>query len=87
MAYFTPQGVYLLGVRRPGNAHDSGLRRGDIILTIDGQPIPSFETMRNLYRTLTRLAPGKRTTLIEVLRQGYYLSIVLDFNRDRNALK
>jgi len=82
MAYFVPRGVYLLGVRRPGNAYNSGLRRGDIILRIDDQPVRSIETLRNIYRALTRLDPGKRTALVEVLRKGYNHSIVLDFNGD-----
>ena len=86
LAYFVPGGVYVLGVRRPGNAYDSGLRRGDIILKVNTRPVQSLEAMRNIYLELTRSEDGERTALIEVLRQAYSHSIVLDFSRDRNAL-
>jgi len=86
LAYFVARGVYILGVREPGNAHASGLRSGDIILSIDGQPVPTLESLRETYRALSRLERGKRTALLEVLRGGYRYYIPLDFNADYSAL-
>jgi serine protease Do len=82
LAYFSPRGIYVLGVRNPGNAQASGLRPGDIILTINGEPILTPEHIMATYQRLSKLDRGQRTALIEVLRNGYRQFIVLDFNRD-----
>ena len=80
--YFTPRAVYILGVRKPGNAHASGLRSGDVVLSIDREPIPTLEALAKVYRRLTRLEREKRTALLEILRRGYRLFVVIDFKRD-----
>jgi serine protease Do len=80
LAYFVPRGVYILGAL--GNARVSGLRPGDIVLSIDHTPITTTADIQESYRRLSRLDPGRRTTLVEVLRAGYRQFIVLDFNRD-----
>jgi len=82
LAYVVPRGVYVLGVRQPGNAHASGLRSRDILLTIDREPVTTLEGLREIYRQLSRLDEGKRTALVEVMRSGYRKFVVLDFNRD-----
>ena len=87
LAYFVPRGVYILGVRRPGNAHASGLRPGDIISVIDNEPVPTLESLHEVYRQLSRLERGRRTVLFEVLRQGYRHYLVLDFNADYKAFE
>ena len=80
LAYFAPRGVYILGAL--GNARASGLRPGDIILSIDRTPITTLADIQETYRRLSQLDPGRRTALVEVLRIGYREFIVLDFNRD-----
>lgn len=80
LAYFAPRGVYILGAL--GNARASGLRPGDIILSIDHTAIATPADIQESYRFLSRLDPGRRTALVEVLRSGYRQFIVLDFNRD-----
>ena len=46
--YFLRQkGVYIQGVRRPGNASSSGLSRRDIILKIDNKPVETIENVRD----------------------------------------
>jgi len=80
LAYFAPRGVYILGAL--GNARASGLRPGDIILSIDHTLIATPDDIQESYRRLSQLDPGRRTALVEVLRSGYRQFIVLDFNRD-----
>jgi S1-C subfamily serine protease len=80
LAYFVPRGVYILGAL--GNARASGLRPGDIVLSIDHTPIATPGDIQESYRRLSRLDPGRRMALVEVLRAGYRQFIVLDFNRD-----
>ena len=47
--FFRPAGVFIQGVKIPGNAATAGLRSGDIILEIDGRPVEDLETCRKLY--------------------------------------
>jgi serine protease Do len=82
LAYFVPRGVYVLGVRDPGNARASGLHAGDILLSVDGESVPGVEAIQEIYRRLSRLDRGRRTALLEIQRGAYLEFIVLDFNRD-----
>lgn len=82
LAFFVANGVYVLGVRDPGNARASGLRVGDIILSVDDEPVASIEGLQEIYRRLSRLDRGKRTALLRIQRGAYLEFIVLDFNRD-----
>jgi len=57
---FYPQGydggVVLSGVLPGGPADKAGLERGDLILSVEGQPVAS---LRELYRVLWRKRPGE----------------------------
>ena len=87
LAYFRPEGgVYVLGVRRPGNAYRSGLRSGDVIISINNQSIPDMATLQETYRILSRLERGQRTALLRIMRDGHIRFTVLDFNTDYKAL-
>ena len=87
LAYFIPKGVYILGIRRPGNAYKSGLMAGDIILSVNKQPARTLADLQTLYERLTRLERGKRTALLEIMRNGHRLFMVLDFNTDYKAIE
>ena len=82
LAHYMPHGIYVLGVRQPGNAYNSGLRAEDIILSVDGASVHSLEEINEIYQRLSRLDPGDRLTTIHVLRHGYKQMIALDFNQD-----
>ncbi len=57
---FYPQasedGVAISGVVTGGPAEAAGLQRGDLLVSVDGQPV---RTLRQLYRALWRKAPGQ----------------------------
>jgi S1-C subfamily serine protease len=67
---FYPQGhdggVAITGVVPGGPAEKAGLVRGDLILSVDGQPVAS---LRELYRALWRKAPGEPLGM-QVLRDS-----------------
>jgi serine protease Do len=60
------KGVLVSDVVEGGPAGKAGLKRGDIILTVEGNPVPSPEDYRNVLADYT---PGDRLRL-EVFRQG-----------------
>jgi S1-C subfamily serine protease len=67
---FYPQGheggVALSGLVPGGPAEKAGLQRGDLILSVDGQPVAS---LRELYRALWKKGPGEPLGM-QVLRDA-----------------
>jgi serine protease Do len=82
LAYFRPEGIFVQGVKPGGNARQSGLRAGDVLLEIDGEPVPDLAAARRIYHRLDTLPRGRRKVLCQVLRAGYPVWLVLDFNRE-----
>jgi serine protease Do len=60
------EGVIVGGVEPDGPAEKAGLKDGDVILTLDGQPIQSWESFRTQIATST---PGSKAKL-EINRDG-----------------
>jgi S1-C subfamily serine protease len=61
-----PAGVLIASLAESGPAAAAGLRPGDLILAIDGEPTPSVDAV---YRLLGRDSIG-RTLTLRVLREG-----------------
>ncbi len=65
---FYPQasddGIAISGVVPGGPAEAAGLQRGDLLVSVDGQPVP---TLRQLYRAIWRKGPGEVVDM-QVLR-------------------
>jgi S1-C subfamily serine protease len=66
---FYPQasedGIAISGVVPGGPAEAAGLERGDLLVSVDGQPV---RTLRQLYRTIWRKGPGEVVGM-QVLRE------------------
>jgi serine protease Do len=79
-----PGGLYVRGVRSPGNADGSGLRPRDILMRINGLPVGRIEDVRKLNEeSLARLgAGGSRRLVLSVLRNGQQMQVVVDISRD-----
>jgi len=79
--YFHRQtGVFVSGVKEPGNARASGLRVNDILLTVDGRAIGSLDEMKKVYEELSEPGKGKTKAVVEVLRNGLQRVVVLDYS-------
>jgi S1-C subfamily serine protease len=76
------QGVFIVGVRSPGNARSAGLQPMDILTSVDRNPVDSLDDFKRLYEALLAKEDGKKKVLIEVLRNGYPQLVVLDYRRD-----
>jgi serine protease Do len=76
------EGVFVYGVRSPGNARDAGLRRNDILVRIDSQPVKTLEDVRNVHSAALENLAARHKIVVTVLRDGLMRHIVLDFSRD-----
>ncbi|MEW6744449.1 MAG: trypsin-like peptidase domain-containing protein [Planctomycetota bacterium] len=81
--YFHRQtGVFVFGVKSPGNADNAGLRPRDILLKIDDTPVESLQQVREVHKRLLANLASNHRVLVVVLRGGLMRQIVLDFGRD-----
>lgn len=80
--YIQRKGVYIQGVKRPGNAVRSGLNRRDIIVKIDRVPVESIEQVEQAYERIIQDEQREKKVMFEVLRSGLRKWIVLDYRRD-----
>jgi S1-C subfamily serine protease len=76
------QGVFIFGTKYPGNAEDAGLRRNDIITSIDGKEIATLDDVRAAYDAALNATPKKTRVVVDVLRGGMARELVLDFARE-----
>jgi serine protease Do len=84
LAFFRPRGVYVLGVRYPGNAARSGLRENDVLLSVDRRPVEDLAGLRAIYDEVVASPRAKKVALLEVLRSGRKKLLALDYARDRD---
>jgi S1-C subfamily serine protease len=82
LAFHAKEGVYVLGVRVPGNAARAGLREDDVVLSVDRKPVPDLARLRAAYEEALADARPERVALLEVLREGSRLFLALDFERE-----
>jgi len=77
-----PKGIYIQGIRAPGNARDADLRRKDIILSIDGKKVESLEDVKEIYSEIMEDEKREKRVRVVVLRGGYQKWIILDYKTD-----
>ena len=80
--FYREKGVYVYGVKWPGNAAEAGLRENDLLLEIDGHPVQTLDEVRKLHEELLRQVDRKHRIIVTVLRNGLMRQIVLDYLRD-----
>ena len=76
------QGVFVYGVRPPGNASNAGLRQSDIILRLDSKEIRTLDDVREFHEKALENIEKQSRVRITVLRDGLMRQFVLDFSRD-----
>ncbi len=76
------EGVFVYGVKSPGNASGAGLSSQDIILQIDGKDVASLEDLRKIHKECVANVQRKYKCVLSILRNGELKQLVLDFSRD-----
>ncbi len=83
--FLRQQGIFIFGIKYPGNAAQSGLQRNDIITSIDSRPILTLDDVKAAYDDAVDSTARKTKVVVEVLRGGFTRQIVLDFAREYKA--
>jgi len=76
------KGVYVFGVKYPGNASSAGFGQKDIILKIDGKNVATLEDMKKIHKAAIDNVKTRHRILFVLLRGGLLRQVVLDFSRD-----
>ncbi len=74
------QGVFISGVKGPGNAEASGLMSRDIVVKVDGQEITTLDELKQVYERLWEHRKEKSKVVVEVIRSGLRRLVVLDYS-------
>ena len=72
-------GVFVAGVKRVGPADLGGLRGGDVVQSLNRQPVNDLPTLINRYNEL--IADGSDKILLSVLRGGAVRLVVLNLEK------
>jgi serine protease Do len=80
--FYKKEGVFVYGVKYPGNAAGCGLEREDIILEIDGQAVKTLDDVKAIHKAALDGIEKKHRIVFTVLRDGLRRQVVLDFSRD-----
>jgi periplasmic serine protease, Do/DeqQ family len=77
------KGVLISDVFKDQPADKAGIKRGDVVLSIDGRPVTNSNELRN---TVATLSPGKKTPVV-VFRNGKDLTVsVVLVERDEGKI-
>ena len=81
--YFQRQeGVFIYGVKFPGNAASAGLTREDILLKIDGKEVKTLAEVKAIHTAALSNVSDKHRLVVSLLRNGELRQLVLDFSRE-----
>ncbi len=80
--FFHKKGVFVYGIKYPGNAAASNLQSQDILLKIDGKEVVTLEDVKAIHKAATADIDGKHRIVLYVLRDGLLRQVVLDYSRD-----
>ena len=76
------KGVFVYGIKYPGNANDSDLSRGDIIKRVGNREIETLGDLKSAHDEAVKNVAAQHRIMFTVLRGGFTRQIVLDFARD-----
>ncbi len=82
--FYEKGGVFVNGVRAPGNAQKAGLRRRDILLKIERREVKTTADVQKIYDELMADTTRPARVLLEIRRGQFRQPLVLDYKEDFN---
>ena len=80
--YMHGDGVYVQGVKYPGNAADAGLREMDIIAKLDNEQVKTIGDVRRIYEAVIADRTREKKVMFEIVRSGLRKWTVMDYRKD-----
>jgi serine protease Do len=80
--FYRKKGLFIYGVKNPGNAQICGLQRNDIVISIDGGDVEALEDIKAIHKLSVENVKDNPRVLVNVLRNGSLKQAVLEFSRD-----
>jgi len=80
--YYRTKGVFIYGIKSPGNADNSGLRPHDILVKIDDKEVATLDDIKAIRKDSVANVATKPRLVFSVLRSGLLRQVVLDLSRD-----
>jgi len=80
--FYRKQGVFIYGIKYPGNASGAGLNRKDIVIQIGGKDVKTLKDVKTRHAAAIKNVKTTHRIVFTVLRNGLMRQIVLDFARD-----
>ncbi len=76
------KGVFVYGIKYPGNAGNARLQTQDIVLEIDGKKVVTLEDVKKIHKAALKNIKTRHRIVFTLLRNGLMCQVVLDFARD-----
>lgn len=76
------EGVFIYGIKYPGNAAGAGLAQQDIVVKIDGREVKTLADVKEVHKAAVANVNAKHRAVFSLLRNGELRQVVLDFSRD-----
>ncbi|MFH1760018.1 MAG: trypsin-like peptidase domain-containing protein [bacterium] len=80
--FWKNRGIFIIGVKYPGNGSASGFQRYDIILEIDGKQVTALNDINTIYQGIMADTARDKKVLFKLSRSGQIQWVVLDYTRD-----
>jgi len=80
--FYRKEGVFVYGVKYPGNAQNAGLAAKDIIAKIDEREVTTLDDVKAIHAEAVANVAAKHRFIFTILRNGLMRQVVLDFSRD-----
>jgi S1-C subfamily serine protease len=80
--FYRKEGLFIYGVKHPGNASEAGLQEKDILVKIDTTPIATLEDVRKAHKQAMGELTTRHKVMFTVMRDGLVRLIVMDYSRD-----
>ena len=80
--FYRKEGVFIYGVKSPGNAQNARLGEQDIIVKLGGKEVRTLEDIKAIHKASLENIETDHRIVFTVLRNGLMRQKVLDFERD-----
>jgi len=80
--FYRKKGVFLYGIKEPGNAQQAGLHAQDILVKIDGKEVATLDEVKAIHKASLDAVNTKHKIVLSVVRNGLARQVVLDYLRD-----